>query len=125
MASYVGHNTIRDVVMGNRSHQAASDDEVESMADLLAGELASGALGFSSGLEYVPGKFSEGSEIIRLAQTAAESGTRYASHVRSEDRFVFEAIEELIQIGRVTGMPVHYSHMKLAAKQVWGKPTGR
>ena len=121
VASYVGHNTIRDVVMGSRSHQAASDDEVESMADLLAGELASGALGFSSGLEYVPGKFSEGSEIIRLAQTAAESGTRYASHVRSEDRFVFEAIEELIQIGRVTGMPVHYSHMKLAAKQVWGE----
>lgn len=121
VASYVGHNTIRDVVMGKRSQQSASDNEVELMADLLAKELASGALGFSSGLEYVPGKFSEGSEIIRLAQTAADLGTRYASHVRSEDRFVFEAIEELIQIGRVTNMPVHYSHIKLAAKQVWGE----
>ena len=121
VTSYVGHNTIRDLVMGRQSPQAASKDEVESMASLLADELASGALGFSSGLEYVPGKFSEVSEIIHLAQTAADVGARYASHVRSEDRFVFEAIEELIHIGRVTDMPVHYSHMKLAAKQVWGE----
>ena len=121
VASYVGHNTIRDLVMGQRAQQVASNDEVESMASLLADELASGALGFSSGLEYVPGKFSAGSEVIRLAQVAADMGTRYTSHIRSEDRFVFEAIEEFIEIGRVTGMPVHYSHMKLAAKQVWGE----
>lgn len=121
VGSYVGHNTIREIVMAARSEEPATDDEIEAMASLLAEELNSGALGFSSGLEYVPGKFSEGSEVVRLAQRAAALGARYASHVRSEDRFVFEAIEEIIQIGRLTGMPVHYSHMKLAARQVWGE----
>lgn len=121
VGSYVGHNTIREIVMGSRSEAPATDDEIEAMANLLAEELDSGALGFSSGLEYVPGKFSEGSEVVRLAQRAATLGARYASHVRSEDRFVFEAIEEIIQIGSLTGMPVHYSHMKLAARQVWGE----
>ena len=121
VGSYVGHNTIREIVMAARSEEPATDDEIETMANLLAEELNSGALGFSSGLEYVPGKFSDGSEIVRLAQQAATLGARYASHLRSEDRFVFEAIEEIIQIGRLTGMPVHYSHMKLAARQVWGE----
>ena len=121
VGSYVGHNTIREIVMAARSEEPATDDEIEAMASLLAEELDSGALGFSSGLEYVPGKFSEGSEVARLAQRAANLGARYASHVRSEDRYVFEAIEEVIQIGSLTGMPVHYSHMKLAARQVWGE----
>jgi N-acyl-D-amino-acid deacylase len=41
--------------------------------------------------------------------------------MRSEDRFVWDAVEEIIDIGRATGMPVQISHIKLAAKSLWGQ----
>jgi N-acyl-D-amino-acid deacylase len=121
VASYVGHNTLRAQVMGNDYERAATDDEIAAMAELLQRELASGALGLSSGLEYDPGIYSETSEVLALAKVAAGAGGRYISHVRSEDRWFEQALDEIIEIGRVTGMPVQVSHIKLAMKRLWGE----
>jgi N-acyl-D-amino-acid deacylase len=41
--------------------------------------------------------------------------------VRSEDRWFEAALDEIIEIGRVTGMPVQVSHVKLAMKRLWGE----
>lgn len=121
IASYVGHNTLRDVVMGADSRRAATEAEVQAMAALLARELDAGALGLSTGLEYETGIYSASDEVLELAQHTAARGGRYISHVRSEDRFLWEAMDEIIEIGRKTGMPVQVSHIKLAAKSLWGK----
>lgn len=121
VASYAGHNTLRSTVMGDDFRRPATDEEVEAMSKLLRQELASGALGLSSGLEYEPGIRSDPSEVLALAQVAADAGGRYISHVRSEDRWFEKAIDEIIEIGRVTGMPVQVSHIKLAMKRLWGK----
>jgi N-acyl-D-amino-acid deacylase len=91
------------------------------MAELLDRELATGALGLSSGLEYDPGIYAETSELVTLARRAAAAGGRYISHVRSEDRRFFEAIEEAIGIGRAAGIPVQISHLKLAMRSLWGQ----
>ncbi|HEV8196445.1 MAG TPA: amidohydrolase family protein, partial [Gemmatimonadales bacterium] len=40
---------------------------------------------------------------------------------RSEDRGFWPAIEELLAIGRTTGMPVQLSHAKLAMRSLWGQ----
>ena len=82
-------------------------------------ELAAGALGLSSGLEYEPGIYSSPAEVLILAQEAARVGGRYISHLRSEDRWFEDAVEEIIRIGRVTGMPVKISHIKLAMTRLW------
>ena len=87
---------------------------------MLASELENGALGLASGLEYEPGIHSDTSEVLALAQVAADAGTRYISHIRSEDRWFEDAIDEIILIGRETGMPVQVSHLKLAMKRLWG-----
>ncbi|HEX7720001.1 MAG TPA: D-aminoacylase [Woeseiaceae bacterium] len=121
IASYAGHNTIRSRVMGGDFRRPATAAEIETMSDLLADELASGALGLSSGLEYEPGIHSDPAEVLALAQVAASAGGRYISHVRSEDRWFEEALDEIIEIGRVTGMPVQVSHIKLAMKRLWGE----
>jgi N-acyl-D-amino-acid deacylase len=120
VASYVGHNTLRLEVMGEDFKRTATDEEVELMKQLLSSELESGALGLAAGLEYEPGIHSETSEVLALAQVAADAGGRYISHVRSEDRWFEDAIDEIILIGRETGMPVQVSHIKLAMKRLWG-----
>jgi N-acyl-D-amino-acid deacylase len=121
VASFSGHNTIRDHVMGAAYKQPATDAQVEQMQSLLEADLQAGALGLASGLEYDPGIYSETAEILQLAKLTAQYGGRYISHVRSEDRWFFEALDEIIQVGREAGIPVQVSHIKLAMKSLWGR----
>ncbi len=121
VASYAGHNTIRAAVMGEDYRRAASDDEIGRMKALLLREMNAGALGLAAGLEYDPGIYAETKEVLELAQVAAAEDGRYIAHVRSEDRWFAEALDETIEIGRQTGMPVQVSHIKLAMKGLWGR----
>lgn len=121
VASYTGHNTIRDLVLRADFRRHATAEEVGRMRVLLRLELAAGALGLSTGLEYDPGIFSDRGEVLALARTAAEAHGRYISHIRSEDRFFWDAIDEIVTIGRETGMPVQISHVKLAMRPLWGR----
>ena len=120
-AAYVGHNTLREEVLGEDFKRTATEEEIAVMAELLASELQSGALGLATGLEYDPGIYSETAEVIALAQVAADVGGRYISHMRSEDRWFEDSVDEIILIGRETGMPVQISHFKLAMTRLWGK----
>lgn len=121
IASYAGHGSIRGAVMGADFTRAATPAEVEKMAALLRAEMAAGALGLSTGLEYDPGIYSARSEVLALAKVAAEAGGRYISHIRSEDRTFWEALEEVITIGRTHRMPVQVSHIKLGMLDLWGQ----
>jgi N-acyl-D-amino-acid deacylase len=121
VAAYVGHNTLRHRVLGDDFRRTATADEVEAMTRLLRSEMEAGALGLSTGLEYDPGIYSDRPEVIALSKVAASMGGRYISHIRSEDRFFWQAIDEIIAIGRETGMPVQISHAKLAMRSLWGQ----
>lgn len=121
VASYVGHGTLRSKVMGADFRRHATPEEVAAMSALLEREMAAGALGLASGLEYDPGIYSARDELITLAKVAARHGGRYISHVRSEDRYFWEAIEEIIEIGRQAKIPVQVSHIKLAMRSLWGQ----
>lgn len=121
VASYVGHNTLRLEVLGDDFERVATADEIAAMASLLKLELDTGALGIATGLEYEPGIYSETAEVLALAQITADAGGRYISHIRSEDRWFEDAIDEIILIGRETGMPVQISHIKLAMTRLWGQ----
>ena len=121
VASYAGHGTLRDEVMGEDYRRAATRPEVDSMRALLRRELAAGALGLSTGLEYDPGIYATTDEVIALAREAGAVGGRYSSHMRSEDRRLLDAVDELIRIGREADIPVQISHMKLAMKSLWGR----
>ncbi len=120
IASYVGHNTIREQVMGDDYKRTANAAEVETMETLLLQELDAGAIGLAGGLEYDPGIYSDPAEVLQLARLTAQQGGRYIAHIRSEDRYFEAALAEIIEIGRATGMPVQISHIKLAMKRLWG-----
>ncbi len=121
IASYAGFGTIRSQVMGDDFRRPAKPEEIEAMRALLRDEMGAGARGLSTGLEYDPGIYSSREEVIALAREAAGLEGRYISHIRSEDRWFWDAIDEIIAIGRATDMPVQISHIKLALHSEWGK----
>jgi N-acyl-D-amino-acid deacylase len=120
VAASSGHNSMRRQVLGEHYQRHATEAEIAAMSQLLREDMEAGALGLSTGLEYDPGIYSETGEVISLAKVAAEYGGRYSSHLRSEDRWFEQAIDEIIEIGRVTDMPVQVSHFKLAITSLWG-----
>jgi N-acyl-D-amino-acid deacylase len=121
IASFAPHNSIRYAVLGDNTRREATTDEIEIMAELVAQDMAAGALGLSTGLEYDPGIYASTAEVVTLAKIAAEAGGRYSSHLRSEDRTFWQAVDEIISIGRLAELPVHISHIKLGAKYLWGQ----
>lgn len=121
VASYAGHGTLRRRVLGTDFARVATQAEIKRMVDLLELDMKAGALGLSSGLEYDPGIYSDPSELIALAKAVAPLGGRYISHVRSEDRTFWKAIDEAITIGREAGIPVQISHLKLGMRSLWGQ----
>ncbi|HOZ70052.1 MAG TPA: D-aminoacylase [Chitinophagaceae bacterium] len=121
IGSYSGHNTIRDSILGKDFKRAASIDETERMKALLLQDMEAGALGLSTGLEYDPGIYSAREEVLALTRIIAPYKGRYISHIRSEDRYFWNAMDEIIRIGKTTGVPVQVSHIKLAMHNLWGK----
>lgn len=121
VATYTGHSTLRAKAMGIKSlYRTAKPEEVEKMKSSLRDEMKKGSLGLATGLEYESAFFSNRDEVLELAKVAAESGGRYMSHIRSEDINLDEAIDEIIEIGRQTKMPVQISHIKIAKRDQWG-----
>lgn len=121
VGSYSGHNTIRDMVMGKDFKRKAKPAELDSMMMILKDDLEAGALGLSTGLEYDPGIYSHPEEVLKLAQLLPEYKGRYISHIRSEDRDFWEALNEVVVIGKTIKVPVQVSHFKLAMKSLWGR----
>ena len=102
--------TVRHEVLG-RSTDAASPAELDRMRALVAGGLADGALGLSTGLDYVPGIFAGTDELVALAEPVAAAGGVYVSHMRGGYEANSAAgIAEVAEIARRTGVPVHVSH---------------
>jgi N-acyl-D-amino-acid deacylase len=121
VAAYSGHNTLRAQVMGEDFRREATQVEIDSMKALLLADFDAGALGLSSGLEYDPGIFSSRKEVLDLAAAVGPEGGRYISHIRSEDRAFWDAIDEIITVGREAALPVQISHLKLAMRGLWGR----
>lgn len=119
VASLVGHNTVRREVMGS-APRLATPDEIRKMQALVDRAMREGAVGFSTGLEYLPGTFSNSAEVVALAKAAAVHGGVYTSHMRDEGIHEIEAITEAVNVGKEAGMPVEISHLKIDRPSVWG-----
>ena len=119
VASLVGHNTVRREVMGS-VNRLATPEEIRRMQSLVDRAMREGAVGFSTGLEYVPGIYSNTAEVVALAKAAAAHGGVYTSHMRDEGIHELEAITEAVNVGKEAGMPVEISHLKIDRRRIWG-----
>ena len=120
VAALVGHNTLRVDAMGDIQQVPPSIDQVTHMAGWVAEGMEAGAVGFSTGLIYEPGRYSETDEIAAIATVAGGYGGVYATHMRNEAERLLQAVEEAIAIGEMSGCSVQISHHKASGSDNWG-----
>ena len=117
---FVGHNTLRSSVVGYCG-RPSTDDELKKMSRLLEESLDAGGWGLTTGLIYQPGRYSTPEEVVALARVAAAKGGFYATHMRSEGDAILEAIDEVLDLVKATGIRAEISHLKTSGARNWHK----
>lgn len=119
-AVLVGHSNLRCAVMGfvNRD---PDEQEMEQLKALLERELQRGAFGMSLGLIYPPSAFCQTEELVELAKVIAKYDGILAVHMRNEGPRLFQAVQEMIDIAKASGVHIEISHLKLMGTPQWGK----
>lgn len=116
----VPHGNIRMEAMG-LDNRLPNDEELKAMCDITRREMEAGAVGLSTGLIYMPCAYSESKEIIEMCKVVAEYDGIFVIHQRSEADTILDSMEEVIKIGRESGVKIHYSHFKVCGKKNWDK----
>jgi len=120
IATMVGLGTIREFIVG-LDDRPANPDELKRMQLEVIKAIEEGAIGISTGLEYTPGSFASTDELIELCKVAPEKFRLYATHMRNEDNYVLEAIDEAIEIAKRSNSRLQISHLKVSGKSNWNK----
>ncbi len=119
----IGHMSLRVEALRGDVSRAATGREAEHMRRRLAGCLAEGASGFSTGLYYPPNGPAPTEEVIAVADALRDARSLYVTHMRDEGEGVLDSIEETLRIGRDTGVGVVISHHKCAMPENYGRST--
>jgi len=88
------------------------------MKQLLAQGLEEGALGFSTGLEYVPERGCPPEEVVQLCRVAADAQGFYATHTRNRPGEASETIREAIDTAAAAHIPLQISHISVVARLI-------
>jgi N-acyl-D-amino-acid deacylase len=124
VATLIGHGTVRGKAMGGSFMRPPGEEELAQMKAMVEQAMKDGAVGLSTGLIYLPGSFAKTEEIVELAKVAARYDGIYASHMRSESREIFDALNEVFRIAREAHIRAEISHIKLSGNSSWGQ-TGK
>jgi len=119
IGGYIGFNAIWRDAMGDRDLRP-SEGQIASMRAALETNLAAGAWGVSSGLDYRPGYYATREEVIRVVSAAAGWRTNFPNHdrVKPEENFSsFKGMEETVDIGGKAGLVPVITHIKSAGPE--------
>lgn len=117
---FAGHSTIRIAVIGYENRKA-TDEELEKMKALVREAMENGALGLSFGLIYTPSCYADTKELLELAKVVKEYNGILAAHLRSENDYLIEAVEEFLYVAKTLDIKAVFSHHKATGKRNWGK----
>jgi N-acyl-D-amino-acid deacylase len=121
VACLVPNGNVRLEVLGLDT-RPPTPDELRRMGRLVREGMEQGAVGLSSGLDYIPSRYADTEELIALCREVAPFGGVYATHMRRYDpEGVHGSMEEVFRIGREAGVPVHISHFNSRADLVLPK----
>ena len=120
VAALTGHSTLRAGVSGMRAGklETAEQREVEKR---LSACLEQGSIGLSTGLNEVPSSYGDFDELVSLCQVVKRYDAFYTSHLRDYKFRILEAVEEALDLGRRTQVPVQISHLQAAGYKNWDK----
>lgn len=114
----VPNGNVRMEVMGLECRPPTAD-ELARMRRLVREGMEQGAVGLSSGLDYIPSLYADSDELSALCEEIAPFGGVYVTHMRGYNRAKApDALAEVFAIGRRAGCGVHVSHFNSIADQV-------
>ena len=119
IAPLAGHGTLRIAVLGDERRRATAA-EVARMQELLDAAMAAGAVGLSTGLGHGPPATSDTDELVALGSTVADHGGTFAFHSRSKRADGLYGIDEVVEVGRRSGVRVQHSHAAINNPDEWG-----
>ncbi|MEC7838220.1 MAG: D-aminoacylase [Chloroflexota bacterium] len=93
--------------------------ELDHAKNLLKDGLEQGAVGLATGMSYHPNAWSTTEELIELCKVVREKDGVYITHLRDVniDRgFGGGGVPEALEIGRRSGVRVHFSHTRTSAE---------
>lgn len=114
------HGNVRMQAMG-LDDRPPTKQELEKMCDIVREEMENGCYGLSSGLIYMPCAYAGAEELIALCKIVSAYKGVFVVHQRSEADDILESMDEIIKIGKASGVNVHFSHFKVCGKSNWGK----
>ena len=118
VGSFLGGTTVRRYAMGMREGRPDAA-QLDTMLAVTRRAMEDGALGVATALIYPPGAYAGTDELAIIAGEVARHGGVYISHIRSESAGLLDAIEEAVEIGRRSGVPVEIYHLKAAGVANW------
>ncbi|QNE22652.1 amidohydrolase family protein [Kribbella qitaiheensis] len=102
--------TVRESVCG-LSAATPTLAQLRQMRDLVASGMGEGALGLSTGLDYVPGCFADVDELAALCAPVAARDGLYVTHMRGGYEENSRAgLDEVASIARASEVRAHVSH---------------
>jgi N-acyl-D-amino-acid deacylase len=118
VAALVPNGNVRMEAMGLET-RPPTPAELDRMRRIVRQGLEEGAVGLSSGLDYVPSRYADTAELVALCRELAPVGGVYVTHMRAyaPDR-VLASMEEVFRIGREASVAVHISHFNSQAALV-------
>lgn len=108
----IPHGAVRTLVMGFEGRESTKE-EMKKMRELVEEGMRQGAYGLSSGLIYPPNLYSNKEELIEICKGAAKYDGCFVVHIRNESFKMLEALDEIIDVARQSGVRLHVSHLKV------------
>lgn len=119
VATLVPHGNVRFDALGP-ADAAADPAALTAMRATVEQALADGAVGMSSGLDYVPGRFADAAELAALCEVVAAAGAVYVTHMRGYESAAPQGMAEVREIAERSGVAAHVSHYHGPARLLSG-----
>lgn len=126
VACLIPNGTVRLEAMALQE-RPPTREELRRMLHLVRTGMEQGAVGLSTGLDYIPSLYADTAEIAELCKAIAPYDGVYVSHVRAHrGTKMAEAIDEVFAIARQAGCAAHISHFNVRAEEhLWRVDSGR
>lgn len=106
---FLGHNFLRNAVGIEDRYRKATKNEIDKMKVLVRDNKKYNIVGLSYGIEYSPGVDMD--EMAQIANALGSDKYLLSAHYRYDGERSVEAIEELANLSRETGIPMQISHI--------------
>ena len=113
----IAHGALRVETCGMQD-VPMTGERLEHAKRLVREGMEQGAVGLATGMSYHPQAWSTTEELVELCKIVAEFGGVYTTHLRdvNPDRgFGGGGVSEALEIGRRSGVKVHFSHTRTSA----------